>query len=126
MKPSDVLDEVKELKVAGQPFAVATVVPTVALTAAKAGARARRSEGTISVGWIGGGCARAAVLQAACEALQDGQPVLSRCCLATCYATSAWRRDNARKAFSFLAAIVELRGWRTPPGKLSETRSTRS
>ena len=76
-EPSDVLDEVKELKAAGEPFAIATVVRTVALTAAKAGAKALiRSDGTISAGWIGGGCARAAVLKAAREALQDGRPRL--------------------------------------------------
>ena len=76
-EPSDVLNEVKDLKAAGEPFAIATVIRTVALTAAKAGAKALiRSDGTISAGWIGGGCARAAVLKAAREALQDGKPRL--------------------------------------------------
>jgi xanthine dehydrogenase accessory factor len=52
-------------------------VRTVALTAAKAGAKALiRSDGTMSAGWIGGGCARAAVLKAAQEALTDGRPRL--------------------------------------------------
>lgn len=77
IEPSDVLDVVKDLRASGEPFAIATVVRTVALTAAKAGAKALiRSDGTISAGWIGGGCARAAVLKAAREALQDGQPRL--------------------------------------------------
>ena len=50
----------------GEPFALATVVRTVAVTAAKAGAKAViLPDGTISEGWIGGGCARAAVLKAA-------------------------------------------------------------
>ena len=76
-KPADVLDEMKALKASGEPFAVATVVRTVALTAAKAGAKALiRSDGTLSAGWIGGGCARAAVLKAAREALRDGKPRL--------------------------------------------------
>ena len=76
-KPVDVLDEIKTLKASGEPFAVATVVRTVALTAAKAGAKALiRSDGTMSAGWIGGGCARAAVLKAAREALRDGRPRL--------------------------------------------------
>src|SRR5262249_8173628 len=79
-EPSDVLDEVKDLKAAGEPFAIATVVRTVALTAAKAGAKALiRSDGTISAGWIGGGgggWAGAAVLKAAREALRDGRPRL--------------------------------------------------
>ena len=53
------------------------MVRTVAATAAKAGAKAViRTDGTISAGWIGGGCARAAVLSAARQALADGQPRL--------------------------------------------------
>ena len=65
------------MKAKGEPFALATVVRTVAATAAKAGAKAViLPDGTISEGWIGGGCARAAVLKAAQEALADGQPRL--------------------------------------------------
>ena len=76
-RPVDVLDEIKALKASGEPFAVATVVRTVALTAAKAGAKALiRSDGTMSAGWIGGGCARTAVLEAARTALSDGKPRL--------------------------------------------------
>jgi xanthine/CO dehydrogenase XdhC/CoxF family maturation factor len=68
---SDVLDEVTDLKVAGEPSAIATVVRTVAITAAKASAKALiRSDGTISAGWIGGGCAPAAVLKSARDAAQ--------------------------------------------------------
>jgi xanthine dehydrogenase accessory factor len=53
---------------------LATVVRTVAATAAKAGAKAViLRDGTISEGWIGGGCARAAVLKAARDALADGK-----------------------------------------------------
>jgi xanthine dehydrogenase accessory factor len=75
--PPDLLDELQSLKASGEPFAIATVVRTVALTAAKAGAKALiRSDGGISAGWIGGGCARAAVLKAAHEALRDGRPRL--------------------------------------------------
>jgi xanthine dehydrogenase accessory factor len=70
----DVLDLAGAMKAKGEAFALATVVRTVALTAAKAGAKAViRSDGSISEGWIGGGCARAAVLRAAREALADGQ-----------------------------------------------------
>jgi len=76
LKP-DILDAVSSLKAKGEPFAVATVVRTVSLTAAKAGAKATiLSDGTISSGWIGGGCARAAVIKAAKLALADGQPRL--------------------------------------------------
>ena len=54
---------------------LATVVRTVSVTAAKAGAKAIiRPDGTIVAGWIGGGCARGAVLKAAREALADGEP----------------------------------------------------
>jgi xanthine dehydrogenase accessory factor len=52
---------------------LATVVRTVAATAAKA---VILPDGTISEGWIGGGCARAAVLAATRDVLGDGKPRL--------------------------------------------------
>jgi xanthine dehydrogenase accessory factor len=71
---ADILDAISARTQAGEPFAVATVVRTVAATAAKAGAKAViLPDGTISAGWIGGGCARAAVLKAAREAIADGR-----------------------------------------------------
>ncbi len=74
---TDLLDVISEMKAKGEPFALATVVRTVAATAAKAGAKAViLPDGTVSEGWIGGGCARAAFLKAAREALADGQPRL--------------------------------------------------
>ena len=77
MSARDILDRVAELKLAGEAFVLATVVRTVAVTAAKAGAKAViRTDGVIDEGWIGGGCARGAVLKAAREALVDGQPRL--------------------------------------------------
>ena len=73
----DVLDLVNNMKARGEPFALATVVRTVSLTAAKAGAKAViLSDGTMTAGWIGGGCARANVLKAARQSLSDGQPRL--------------------------------------------------
>ncbi len=73
-RASDILDIIATRKSAGEPFALATVVRTVAATAAKAGAKAViLPDGTISEGWIGGGCARAAVLKAAKDALGDGR-----------------------------------------------------
>ncbi len=70
----DVLDIASRLKVAEEPFVLATVVRTVSVTAAKAGAKAViRPDGRIEAGWIGGGCARGATLKAAREALADGQ-----------------------------------------------------
>jgi xanthine dehydrogenase accessory factor len=76
-RAADILGIISTRKAAGQPFAVATVVRTVAATAAKAGAKAViLPDGTVSEGWIGGGCARAAVVKAAHAALADGKPRL--------------------------------------------------
>lgn len=70
----DVLDLVSRLKAAEEPFVLATVVRTVSVTAAKAGAKAViRPDGRIEAGWIGGGCARGATLKAARDALADGR-----------------------------------------------------
>jgi xanthine dehydrogenase accessory factor len=71
---ADILATISARRANGEPFALATVVRTVAATAAKAGAKAViLPDGTISEGWIGGGCARAAVLKAAHDALADGR-----------------------------------------------------
>ena len=73
-RASDIHGIISDRKATGQPFALATVVRTVAATAAKAGAKAViLPDGTMHEGWIGGGCARAAVLKAAKDALADGQ-----------------------------------------------------
>ena len=73
-RADDILDIIATRRSTGEPFALATVVRTVAATAAKAGAKAViLPDGTISEGWIGGGCARAAVLKAAKDALADGR-----------------------------------------------------
>jgi xanthine dehydrogenase accessory factor len=73
-RSSDILELVPLLKAKGEAFALATVVRTVSATAAKAGAKAIvRSDGTISEGWVGGGCARGAVVKAAQEAIADGR-----------------------------------------------------
>ena len=71
----EVMDLVARLQAAEEAFVLATVVRTVSVTAAKAGAKAViRPDGTIVAGWIGGGCARGAVLKAARDALADGEP----------------------------------------------------
>jgi xanthine dehydrogenase accessory factor len=73
-RSTEIIDVIATRKSAGEPFVLATVVRTVAATAAKAGAKAViLPDGTISEGWIGGGCARAAVLKAAKDALTDGR-----------------------------------------------------
>ena len=52
----DLIELVAGLKARGEAFCLATVVRTVSVTAAKAGAKAViRPDGTISDGWIGGG-----------------------------------------------------------------------
>jgi xanthine dehydrogenase accessory factor len=69
-----VLERALEHQANGEAFALATVVRTVSVTAAKAGAKALITpEGAIEEGWIGGGCARAAVLKAARQSLLDGR-----------------------------------------------------
>jgi xanthine dehydrogenase accessory factor len=74
---TDILDLVQSMRRRDQPFALATVVRTVAATAAKAGSKAViLTDGTIQAGWIGGGCARGAVVRAARAALADGKPRL--------------------------------------------------
>jgi xanthine dehydrogenase accessory factor len=77
MTQSDIMDMVSDLKQNGEAFVLATVVRTVAVTAAKAGAKAViKPDGTITGGWIGGGCARGAVLKAAQDVFADGAPRL--------------------------------------------------
>jgi xanthine dehydrogenase accessory factor len=74
---AEVTDLIATMTRRAQPYALATVVRTVAATAAKAGAKAViLADGTVGAGWIGGGCARGAVLRAARAALADGQPRL--------------------------------------------------
>jgi xanthine dehydrogenase accessory factor len=69
-----VLDRAAQRQANGEAFALATVVRTVSVTAAKAGAKALiAADGSIEEGWIGGGCARAAVLKAARQSILDGQ-----------------------------------------------------
>ena len=76
-RTAEILDRAAAMQARGEPFALATVVRTVSVTAAKAGAKAIiLPDGSMSEGWIGGGCARAAVLKAAGEALADGRPRL--------------------------------------------------
>jgi xanthine dehydrogenase accessory factor len=69
-----VLEQAAQRQAKGQAFALATVVRTVSVTAAKAGAKALIGpDGSIEEGWIGGGCARAAVVKAARQCMADGR-----------------------------------------------------
>ena len=75
--PADIHQLVSSLKQDGEPFAIATVIRTISVTSAKAGAKAViQADGTVAEGWIGGGCARAAVLKAARDSIADGEPRL--------------------------------------------------
>jgi xanthine dehydrogenase accessory factor len=86
----EVMELVAQMKAAEQAFVLATVVRTVSVTAAKAGAKAIiRPDGTIVAGWIGGGCARGAVLRAARDALADGEPRMVSVQPETCWPNSA-------------------------------------
>ena len=69
-----VLERALEREAKGEAFAMATVVRTLSITAAKAGAKALiTADGEIEEGWIGGGCARSAVVKAARQCLIDGR-----------------------------------------------------
>ncbi len=71
---SDLQPLMNRLQEACEPFALATVVRTISVTAAKAGAKAVIArDGSIAGGWIGGGCARSAVIKAARASLEDGE-----------------------------------------------------
>lgn len=79
MKPMsfDITATMNHMKQGGDQFAVATVVRTVSVTAAKPGAKAIiNADGEIVDGWIGGGCAKSAVVKAAIKAIKDGEPKL--------------------------------------------------
>lgn len=74
MASTDIADLVHEMRSRGDAFVIATVVRTVSMTAAKPGAKAViNGQGQIIEGWVGGGCARHAVLKAAAQAIEDGQ-----------------------------------------------------
>ena len=74
---SEVSALAEQLRKDAEPYALATVVRTISMTAAKAGAKAViAADGHIAGGWIGGGCARSAVIKAAKAAIEDGEPKL--------------------------------------------------
>jgi len=77
MIPDTLNAATRRLASARTPYAIATVIRTVGATAAKPGARALiLADGTISEGWIGGGCVRGAVARAAQTAIAEGTPRL--------------------------------------------------
>ena len=65
------------LRAEGTPHAVATVVRTIASTAAKPGMKAIILEdGAYAEGWLGGGCVTSAVRRAAQTAISTGEATL--------------------------------------------------
>ncbi|MFU8778176.1 MAG: XdhC family protein [Roseovarius sp.] len=77
MIPDTLEPATRRLASARTPYAIATVIRTVGPTAAKPGARALiLADGTITEGWIGGGCVRGAVARAAQSAIAEGAPRL--------------------------------------------------
>lgn len=75
--PDPLTREAARLRATGAPFAMATVVRTMAATAARPGARALiDAEGRIVAGFLGGGCVRGAVVRAARACIASGAPQL--------------------------------------------------
>ena len=71
----DLLDHMLQLRTRGEAYALATVVETYGSTSAKPGAKALLAgNGTVLAGWVGGGCAEAAIRHAGLECLRDGAP----------------------------------------------------
>ncbi len=111
MQRRDVMAQMADMKAAGEAFALATVVRTVAVTAAKAGAKAViRADGTIIEGWIGGGCARGAVLRAAKDALADGQPRLISVAPEDVLAEQGVAAGDVRHGVQFARSMCPSRG----------------
>lgn len=70
----DILDLMRTMRGAGQPFALATVVETKGSVSAKTGAKAViDNEGRVVAGWVGGGCAESSVCHAALDCMTSGE-----------------------------------------------------
>lgn len=77
---ADLTEKVEELRQAGRPFVLATVIRVERPTSAKPGAKAVvTADGTLT-GWVGGSCTEPTVRREAAKALQDGEPRLLRLC----------------------------------------------
>jgi xanthine dehydrogenase accessory factor len=78
MNHDQLLDLARELNAKGESYALVTVVRAVAPTSAYVGAQAIvLADGTLH-GWIGGGCAKGVVVDAALGAIRNGAPKLIR------------------------------------------------
>jgi xanthine dehydrogenase accessory factor len=73
----DTFDIIQELRAAGGPFAVATVVETVGSVSAKTSSKAViDAHGRVVAGWVGGGCAESATCHKAVECMESGQTAI--------------------------------------------------
>jgi xanthine dehydrogenase accessory factor len=79
-KMLDVIEKAHELKLSGQPFAVATVVWVERPTSAKPGAKAIITQDGDLIGWIGGSCAEPTVKRESRKVLEEGRSRLVRLC----------------------------------------------
>jgi len=78
MTNSELLEKARELNAAGAAYALVTVVRAIAPTSAYVGAQAIvLADGSLH-GWIGGGCAKNVVINAARSAIASGRPRLVR------------------------------------------------
>lgn len=70
----DILDVMRTMRGARQPFALATVVETKGSVSAKTGAKAViDDEGRVVAGWVGGGCAESSVCHTALDCMSSGE-----------------------------------------------------
>ncbi|MEA1881750.1 MAG: XdhC family protein [Candidatus Marinimicrobia bacterium] len=72
------IKRISELEKAGVPFAIATVVDTVAPTSAKPMSKAIITEDGHLEGWIGGGCSQDIIISEALKCIKSGKSVLIR------------------------------------------------
>ena len=67
-----------ELERAGKPFAIATVIDTIAPTSAKPMAKAIITSDGKMEGWIGGGCSQHTVIEEGLKCIRDGMASIIR------------------------------------------------
>jgi len=73
----EIFDVIQEMRNAGEPFAVATVVETVGSVSAKTSAKAVVDyRGRIVAGWVGGGCAESSTCETAMECIRTGKTTI--------------------------------------------------
>jgi xanthine dehydrogenase accessory factor len=78
LTPGDLLERAAELRRAGEPFVLATVVRSLKPASARPGDRALLLANNTTVGWVGGGCVHTSIEREAAQALADGTPRLVR------------------------------------------------